>query len=277
MVRINLKFMTYTIAIFACYIAAFILFLLDIGGMFVSVYDPYFSYNFFSGLFIQNPIYYYLGLACVFLFAPWFAYSAYLATGIQESPLDKKQRIGIGVLALVLFSCLAILPITQGYVLFIVIFITAYLNAISTGVDGFDKAKEGGVFTYITLVITLGSAIYFGVQVFFFWLFPASPITGMGGLDFILYTIIPIPNIVYWVLVATLIVNLAYPIIKNLRDLEGTYGHVAFVYNPIFLVLFALSLAVIDPNLPFVFYEVALALCFLVGYISGYGMRQSRR
>jgi hypothetical protein len=71
-------------------------------------------------------------------------------------------------------------------------------------------------------------------------------------------------------------VNLAYPIYKNLQDLEGTYGHVAFVYNPLFLVLFAISLAVIDPNLPFVFYEIALALSFMAGYISGYGMRRGR-
>ena len=275
MVQFNVKFILYTIAIFACYIAAFVLFLLDVWGIFISINDPAFSYNFFygpSGLLAKGPIYLYLGLACVFLFAPWFAYSTYLASGIQESPLDKNQRYGIGILALILFSALAILPFTQGLVLFFVIFITAYLNAISTGIEGFEKAKKGGIFTYISLTITLFSVLYFGVQAF---LLPSTD-PNLGTLDLILYTIIPIPNIVYWILVITLTVNLAYSIAQNIKDLEGIFGQTAFVYNPIFLVLFALSLAVIDPNLPFYFYEVALSLCFLVGYISGYGMRRGR-
>ncbi len=273
MVKFGSKFLAYTIAIFACYILAFFLFLLDIGSMFHSAYDPLFSYTFFTELANQGPVFYYLGLTCVFLFAPWFAYSVYLASGIQESPLDKNQRIAMGILALLLFSSLTALPFTQGLVLFFVIFITAYLNAISTGIEGFQKAKKGGIFAYIILAITLGSVIYYAIQVF---LLPVSAVPGVGGLDLILYTIIPIPNIVYWILITTLILNLAYTIVQNLRDLEETYGHIAAVYNPVFLVLFAISLAVIDPNLPFLYYELALALCFLVGYISGYGMRRSR-
>jgi hypothetical protein len=273
MVKFNVKFILYTLAIFACYIAAFVLFLLDVWGMFVAAYDPTFSYTFFSGLWAQGPVYYYLGLACVFLFGPWFAYSAYLASGIQESPLDKNQRYGIGILALILFSTLAFLPFTRGLVLFFVIFVTAYLNAISTGIEGFEKTKKGGILAYISLAIALGSVLYFGVQVF---LLPPSGVPGMGSLDLLLYTFIPIPNLVYWILVTTLTISLAYSIVKNIRSLEETYGQTAFVYNPLFLVLFALSLTVIDPNLPFVFYEVALALCFLVGYISGYGMRRGK-
>jgi len=256
----------YIIFIFAAFIAAIVLFVIDFGNFYVNAANPTFGQAFLASLMEQSIIHYYLGYSSLFIFAAWIGLTIYIATA--ESELNRLQRVGVSLFAFSFFSFLAWFGPSQGVVISYVVFVTMYINSFSTGVDGFQKGMKSGIENLAAPLIVFSSLIYHSVQSFAF-----NP--DKYWLDNLLASYIPIPHLVYWIFAFTLIASMGYTTIKTAKELKETYSRVAVIYNPLFLVLFAVTLTIIDPNLPFLFYQVELALCFMVGWISGTGIRRA--
>jgi hypothetical protein len=245
---------------FAIYFLAIILCIMDMVYFFKSIQEPEFYAIFMQKFIDAGPVIYWLAIASLYIFGIWLAlFVIYFGSQVG-------QKAGpLALIGIIIAGIIFILSSFNQYrwvVLIFVGFFTIYFGSLGMGLDGHEEGKHKGFKSWIAPIIPFAYIIY---DLYTGSSDNSEATSSTNPIDQTIGQYIPVPNLGYLILSGYLL----YTIIKSGADLRQKYRKLAFLNNPVFYLLFGIFLIVISPNLPLRFYDIALAIFFLIGWITG--------
>ncbi|MDF1538127.1 MAG: hypothetical protein P1Q69_04410 [Candidatus Thorarchaeota archaeon] len=237
--------------------------------------DQFFVQSLLDNLAATDPIRYWLVIAIVPTFILWMFYVAF-----SQAPPEAKRQSFMCVLVLAIFLIVGFYAILA-LVYMAVTFVGIYMGGVGSGLGGYDDGKkEGRIGKIIPLIgVILGLFIELSLQGIFDTIIPT--LSNLVDLPIPLPTQDASPNpsgygLGYYIT----IISIMYSLLSTLRGSLGLRSDVigsesggmslAFIMNPLFVVLWVLGAAVLWPLLPFVYLNWGLGLLYIMGWITGY-------
>lgn len=246
------------------YLTGIILLIVDVVHFYQNSFDPEFAGLFFQNILDQGPIYVWSAYILMYLFSFWIAYMIFMA-GLSANKHNAGPAFFSALVILILLLLLASFDASRGLLLFFISFFTIYFNSISTGIEGYQKGKQRSKKRFLAPLIAIGTIIYEIYQSNNAAAHDDNP----NWLNNYLSQYFPYPNVVLLILAIYLIFGFAKTTYDTFTGSRKNFSKIRIIYNIPFLIIFTLSVTVINPMLPLQWYEIELAIFMLIGFIVG--------
>lgn len=238
--------------------------IVDVVHFFKNSFNSEFSNEFYQNILNQGPIYEWSAYILLYLFAFWIATMIFIL-GVSANKGNAGGSLCVAIFILVLLLILASFDTGRGVYLFFISFFTIYFNSLSTGIDGYYKAKERSKSSFFAPILAIGTIVYEIYQLNNAGSHENNP----NWLNEQLSQYISYPNVVFLIVSVYILIGFAKKTYDAVGGSRKNFKKIKIIYNVPFLIIFTLSLVVINPMLPLQWYEIELAIFMLIGFITG--------